>query len=76
MNEVGINISNFEFVKKSDDERSYKIIFEHTVNGKTYQLNINQESDGTQKLFNVLPLVLIALNEGRLNLMRNFTLNF
>lgn len=66
MNEVGINISNFEFVKKSDDERSYKIIFEHTVNGKTYQLNINQESDGTQKLFNVLPLVLIALNEGRL----------
>lgn len=66
MNEVGINISNFEFVKKPDDERSYKIIFEHTVNGKTYQLNINQESDGTQKLFNVLPLVLIALNEGRL----------
>lgn len=65
MNEVGINLSNFEFIKKSEDE-SYKIVFEHIVKGKTYQLNISQESDGTQKLFNVLPLVLIALTEGRL----------
>jgi hypothetical protein len=66
MNEVGINISNFNFVKKADDDTSYDLIFEHTVNGKTYPLNINQESDGTQKLFNVLPLVIIALAEGRL----------
>lgn len=66
MNEVGINISNFNFVKKADDDTSHDLIFEHTVNGKTYPLNINQESDGTQKLFNVLPLVIIALAEGRL----------
>lgn len=66
MNDVGVNISNFEFVEKSAEENSFDIIFEHTVNGKTYQLNISQESDGTQKLFNVLPLVLIALAEGRL----------
>lgn len=66
MNDVGINISNFEFVEKSAEDNSFDIFFEHTVNGKTYQLNISQESDGTQKLFNVLPLVLIALAEGRL----------
>lgn len=66
MNNVGINISNFEFIEKSPDDSSVDIIFEHTVNKKKYQLNINQESDGTQKLFNVLPLVIIALSEGRL----------
>ena len=66
MNDVGVNISNFEFVEKSAEENSVDIIFEHTVNGKAYPLNINQESDGTQKLFNVLPLVLITLAQGGL----------
>lgn len=66
MNDVGISISNFEFIEKSPDDNSVDIIFEHTVNNKKYRLNINQESDGTQKLFNVLPLVIIALSEGRL----------
>lgn len=66
MNDVGINISNFEFVEKSPDDNSVDIIFEHTVNEKQYKLNINQESNGTQKLFNVLPFVIIALSEGRL----------
>lgn len=66
MNDVGINISNYDFVKSSDDENSYELIFEHTVNGKAYQLNIAQESAGTQKLFNALPLAIIALTEGRL----------
>ena len=42
------------------------IVFEHVINNKPYSLNINQESDGTQKLFNVLPLVIIALSEGSL----------
>lgn len=66
MNEVGINISNFEFVEKTPEDNSFDLYFEHTVNGKSYNLNINQESDGTQKLFNVLPFVIIALNNGRL----------
>lgn len=66
MNKVGINIINFDFIKKSDDDASYDLLFEHTVNGKSYLLNITQESDGTQKLFHVLPLVIIALTEGRL----------
>lgn len=66
MNNIGINISNFEFVEKSTEKKSFDILFEHTVHGKPYKLNINRESDGTQKLFNVLPLVLIALSEGNL----------
>lgn len=66
MNDVGINISDFEFIEKSSDDNSVDIFFEHTVNGQKYKLNIMQESNGTQKLFNVLPLVIIALSEGRL----------
>ena len=57
MNYVGINISDFEFIEKSSDDNSVDIFFEHTVNGQKYKLNIIQESNGTQKLFNVLPLV-------------------
>ena len=66
MNDVGINITNFDFVKKPNDESAYDLLFEHTVHEKSYSLNIDQESDGTQKLFNVLPLVIIALSQGRL----------
>ena len=66
MNDVGINITNFDFVKKAENEAAYDLLFEHTVHKKTYQLNIHQESDGTQKLFHVLPLVIIALSQGRL----------
>ena len=48
---------DFEFIEKSSDDNSVDIFFEHTVNGQKYKLNIIQESNGTQKLFNVLPLV-------------------
>lgn len=66
MNDVGINVSNFEFVEKSSKEKSYDIFFEHVVNGQPYHLNFSQESDGTKKLFNILPLVIIAISEGKL----------
>lgn len=62
--DVGITISGIQFVKK--DDGNVDIMFEHTLNNHTYQLHLSEESDGTQKLFNVLPLVIIALTEGRL----------
>jgi len=64
LNDVGIAVSDFRFVRRDDDR--YNIVFEHTVGENSYSLDIAQESDGTQKLFNVLPLVMIALTEGRL----------
>lgn len=66
MNNIGINISDFKFVEKSAENKSYDVIFEHTVDGKTYELDFKDESDGTQKLFVVLPLVMLALSDGRL----------
>lgn len=65
MNAVGINISDFEYIEKSHDDNLYDIYFEHTINNEKFRLNINQESDGTQKLFKVLPFVIMALTEGR-----------
>ena len=62
--DVGITISGIQFVKKDDEH--IDILFDHTINNHTYQLHLADESDGTQKLFNVLPLVMIALTEGRL----------
>lgn len=72
MNDVGINISNFEIIEKASEDETLEIVFEHTVNGKQFSLNIKQESDGTQKLFSVLPLVIIALSEGRLLILDEF----
>lgn len=66
MNDAGIPISNYEIIKESDNPKSSKILFEHTVNGHKYNLNINQESDGTRKLFAVMPHVIMALSDGRL----------
>jgi hypothetical protein len=64
MNDVGMNISNFEFVKQASGNNGYKIIFYHTVDGKTYPLDFEQESEGIQKLFNVLIIIQIALRDG------------
>ena len=34
--------------------------------GKKYELPFNHESDGTRKLIAALPVILVALQEGRL----------
>ena len=64
LNSVGINISNFEFVERSSKKETYDLVFDHTVNDRTFRLNIDLESAGTQKLFNILPFVLLVMSEG------------
>lgn len=61
LNECGVDIKDFRY-----DEDAHDVIIEHEVAGETYELSYSDESDGTQKLFLALPLVLIALKEGRL----------
>ena len=39
---------------------------QRTVNGKLYELPFDDESDGTKKLIAALPVILLALEEGRL----------
>lgn len=64
LNDTGINIT--DIVAKDNANQISNVYFEHTVNANRYLLRIDQESDGTQKLFSVLPFVMNALIEGRL----------
>lgn len=61
LNEMGIDVEDYRFDDK--EERIYTI---RTIEGKKYELPFEHESDGTRKLIAALPVILIALREGRL----------
>jgi len=69
----GIKISNYEIERKQSagtenrtdaEELEYNVKTYHDVKGKTYSLGLNFESNGTRKLFGLLPLIMVALKEG------------
>lgn len=62
INDVGIPIHDFHIDK--DEKSNYDVITDHIVNDKVFQLELDEESEGTIKLFSFLPLVLHALQEG------------
>lgn len=64
MNDVGIDISDYKVQRDSADISKWGISVEHTINNKKYQLNLNEESEGTQKLFELFPWVLYAMRRG------------
>ncbi len=61
LNDMGIDLSGYRF----DDEEK-QLYTQRTVNEKVYELKFSNESDGTKKLIAVLPVLLLALQEGRL----------
>lgn len=61
LNDIGIEISGYEYDK---EKKTYTIY--HTIDGVTYELPFLSESNGTRKLFVVLPVIYVALREGRL----------
>ena len=61
LNDVGIDIEDYRF---DNDEK--QLFLKRTIAGKSYELSLNEESDGTRKLIAALPAILIALQEGRL----------
>lgn len=61
LNDMGIDLSGYRF----DDEEK-QLYTQRTVNGKEYELKYSDESDGTKKLIAALPVLLLALQEGRL----------
>lgn len=64
LNEMGIDIDDYRF--DYEEKQLYMI---RTIEGQTYELPFNHESDGTKKLIAALPVILIALREGRLVLI-------
>lgn len=61
INSMGINISDYEY-----DEGQKEFYLLRKIHDKTYPLAFSNESDGTRKLFASLPVILLALREGRL----------
>ena len=61
LNDVDIDISGYRY-----DEGEKGFYLQRVLEGHSYELSFTQESAGTQKLFAALPVVLIALREGRL----------
>jgi AAA15 family ATPase/GTPase len=61
MNEMGIDIFGYRFDPDQDE-----FFLKHIVNGNDYELAFGEESDGTRKIFSALPLIMIAIAEGRL----------
>ena len=61
LNDMGIDLTGYRF-----DETEKQLYTQRTVEDKNYELKFGDESDGTQKLIAVLPVLLMALREGRL----------
>ncbi len=61
LNDVGIDLSGYRF-----DEEENQLYTQRTINDKVFELSLADESDGTRKLIAALPVLLLALAEGRL----------
>ena len=61
LNEMGIDITGYRY-----DADRREIYVKRTVHGAIYELPFDEESDGIKKLFAALPVIMIALTEGRL----------
>lgn len=61
LNEMGIDVEDYRYDDK--EEQLYTI---RTIKGEKYELPFDHESDGTRKLIAALPVMLVALREGRL----------
>lgn len=64
---MDINIVSYKVNKKEIVPNRYKydIITTHKVDENEYSLSLNEESNGTKKIFALLPLFLVALKEAR-----------
>lgn len=61
LNDVGVDITDYRI-----DQKDKQLYLKREVEGREYELTFNHESDGTRKLIAVLPMLLVALQEGRL----------
>lgn len=61
MNDMGIDITDYQF-----DKENNQVMLQRKINDNAYYISFNDESDGTKKLFSALPILMIALTQGRL----------
>lgn len=61
LNDMDIDIVDYTY-----DENTKQFLMKRTINSTSYELPFHAESDGTKKLIAALPVILLALREGRL----------
>lgn len=61
LNDVDIDMSGWRY-----DEGNNELYTQRMIDGKLYELKFGDESDGTKKMIAALPVILLALQEGRL----------
>lgn len=65
MNLMDIDICDYRIEEKvNDNKREIKIFTKHRKNGKEFELEFIDESEGTRKLFSVIPVIVDAMLEG------------
>ena len=60
LNDMDIDLTDYRF-----DEEQQKLYTQRNINGDTFELPFTSESEGTKKLMIALPVLLIALKQGR-----------
>lgn len=60
---MDLNIASFK-AERISEKSDIKISTKHIIDGKEYELDLHEESNGTKKIFGMLPLFLIVLDEG------------
>ena len=61
LNDMGIDVVDYRF-----DQKENQLYLKREIEDCEYELTFEHESDGTRKLIAALPVLLIALQEGRL----------
>lgn len=61
LNEMGIDVGDYRYDSEKED-----FLLTRKVNNVDYSLSLSKESAGTRKLFGSLPILMIALQTGRL----------
>ena len=61
LNDMGIDVNNYRY-----DKDAKQIFLSRTVHDNEFELPFPVESDGTRKVFAALPVLMLALNQGRL----------
>lgn len=66
---MDIDIIDYRVEKLPDVKDGIKLFTKHRVNNEEYELNLYEESKGTQKLFALLPRIIISLKNGNLTVI-------
>ncbi len=66
---MDIDIIDYRVEKLPDVKDGIKLFTKHRISNKEYELNLVEESRGTQKLFALLPRIIISLKNGNLTVI-------